>query len=75
MYVGQTGNKVRTRMYAYGHKYELKDNSRLVCKLAEHSKTMKHSFDFENIRILYTEKQKFNREVLEMIYIKQCFKK
>lgn len=72
IYVGQTGNKIRTRMY--GHKHDVTDTSRIGCKLAEHSKTTKHSFDFENVSILDTEKQKFKREILEMIYIKKSFK-
>jgi len=68
-YIGQTSNKIRTRMY--GHKSDIKSNGRIGCKLAEHVKTSKHEFDLENVNIIHREVNKFKREMLESIEIKK----
>ena len=43
-YIGQTGNRIRTKMY--GHKSDIKDKNRVGCKLAERVKNTGQTFIF-----------------------------
>ena len=62
-YVGQTGQQLKKRIY--GHKYNRNEKT----ALHQHEDDLGHRFDLDAPRILATEKHKYARNLLEMIYI------
>lgn len=64
VYIGQTSQYLSNRLN--GHKFDKKNKT----ALSNHEKSTKHSFNFNNTKILKTEPNQQKREFLEMIYIK-----
>lgn len=65
-YVGQTSQWLKSRISKH------KSNCRLnktVCALSQHVQDCKHTFDFDNVKILDVESNYYNRIFLEMVHI------
>lgn len=69
-YIGQTKQFLKKRVYA--HQYSVKTKNLNSTGLAQHSVNNRHSFDFNNIKILDTIHNVKQRLVAESLYIKKC---
>jgi hypothetical protein len=67
-YIGQTSQLLRSRLY--GHKNDCK-HDKISCALVDHSISMNHQFDFNNVKILDSERNYRKRLFLEMLHIKK----
>ena len=67
-YIGQTCRFLHNRLLEHARSVKNKENK---TALAEHATTYKHSFDFNNTKILDTENNIKKRLLLEMIYIEK----
>ena len=52
-----------------GHRSDIRNLNRTCCKLGEHVKTKGtgHNFDLKNVKVLHTERNKYKRDILEMV--------
>ena len=64
-YIDQTSNRVWVRMN--GHRSNVRNLNRTCCKLAEHVKPTGHNLDLKNVKVLHTERNKYKRDILEMV--------
>jgi len=71
-YVGQTKRQLKTRVKEHFilH-FNLMSESANPSVITEHILQMSHSFDWENVRILDTERNYFKRSISEMIHIRE----
>jgi len=68
-YVGQTKRQLKTRVKEHCNNF--KSISANPSVITEHAMQLSHSFDWDNVKILDTEKNYFKRSVSEMIHIKE----
>jgi len=68
-YVGQTKRQLRTRVRE--HLSNLKSKSATPSVVTEHALQASHSFDWNNIKILDTERNYFKRLISEMLHIRE----
>lgn len=68
--IGTTGQKIKKR--GQQHANDVLNNNPARSALARHSIENNHSFDFENVRILETERKYNKRMFLEELHIKSC---
>lgn len=66
VYLGQTGRKLNKRMYE--HKYSIRKKEKTT-GIAEHCINSYHKADFDNVKILDCEPNKFKRLFSEMFHI------
>lgn len=69
VYIGETTQKLGTR--AKQHEYDCKKKlnsttTNNLSALAKHARNNKHEFDFENVQILKTERNKFKLQIHEV---------
>lgn len=67
VYIGQTKHKLRVRLAQ--HMSSTYKNNKNCTALVKHCRETKHVFDFDKICILNTESKRFQRNILEMLYI------
>ena len=68
-YVGQTKRKLKTRIKE--HKADIKKPSSEISVVSRHRLSEMHNLDWENIKILDTERSLIKRRISEMIHIKK----
>jgi len=68
-YVGQTKRQIRTRIKEYRHNIKLDETRHSV--LTNHIVNHKHTFDWNNVRIMDSESNYNKRLVSEMLHIKE----
>lgn len=70
MYVGQTGQYLKDRMSQHqGAIGKIVSSGRTA--LTKHAQILKHSFDFNNVKVLEQETSRIKRNFLEMFHIKK----
>ena len=66
VYIGETGRRLKNRIYK--HKRDCRFEI-LNTGLSRHSWDYNHFFDFDNVKILAREYNKYKRKIIESIYI------
>jgi len=68
-YVGQTKRQLKTRVRE--HFSNLTSKSANLSVITEHTLQTSHSFDWDNVKILDTERNYFKRLISEMLHIRE----
>lgn len=71
VYIGETSQKLHKRLYQHGYDCRNTSGKEPNTALAQHSKALKHTFDFDNARILHKEKNSSKRKIFEAMHIAQ----
>ena len=66
LYIGQTSRQLKKRMYEHDRSVKKLDERSVI---SSHCHKYTHSFDFDNVQVLDSEKNKFRREFSEMLHI------